>query len=104
MEVFGTNRPSHPDPVLSPGRRSAPAGPVAWGLCPLARRKGSPALDRDGLPSLPRGCVFPTLAMASIRLCRPGDPPPSRSPLHLAPPGLADGQGCSAALRFNPSP
>ncbi len=62
MAVFETNRPSHPDPVLAPGGRSAPAGPIAWGLCPLARRKGSLALDRDGLPSLPRGYVFPTLA------------------------------------------
>lgn len=62
MEVFGANRPSHPDPVLAPGHRSAPVGLMAWGLCPLARRKGSLALDRDGLPSLPRGCVFPTLA------------------------------------------
>ncbi|SNB72720.1 MULTISPECIES: hypothetical protein [unclassified Agrobacterium] len=62
MEVLGANRPSRPDPVLAPGRRSAPAGPMAWGLCPLVRRKGSLTLDRDGLPSLPRGCVFLALA------------------------------------------
>lgn len=34
---------------------------IAWGLCPLARRKGSLTLDRGGLPSLPRGCVIFTL-------------------------------------------
>ncbi|MFJ6327628.1 MULTISPECIES: hypothetical protein [unclassified Rhizobium] len=50
------------DPVLMPGLRSALAGTVTWGRSPLARRKGSLALDRDGLPSLPRGCVFLTLA------------------------------------------
>lgn len=50
------------DPVLASGRRSALAGLVAWGRCPLARRKGSLMLDRDGLPNLPRGCVFLTLA------------------------------------------
>ena len=34
---------------------------IAWGLRPLARRKGSLALDRDGLPNLPRGCLILTL-------------------------------------------
>jgi hypothetical protein len=52
---------SHPDPVSVPGRRSALTGPIAWGRCPLARRKGSLTLDRDGLPGLPRGCLFLTL-------------------------------------------
>ncbi len=66
------NRPSYPDPVLSPGRRSALVGPIAWGLCPLARRKGSQTLDRDGLPSLPRGCVFLTLAKSFDPLVQAG--------------------------------
>jgi hypothetical protein len=39
----------------------ARAGRVAWGRCPLARRKGSLTLGRDGFPSLPCGCVFHTL-------------------------------------------
>jgi len=65
-------RPSHLDPVLAPGHRFALAGPVAWGLCPLARRKGSLALDRDGLPSLPRGCVFLTLAKSFDPLVQAG--------------------------------
>lgn len=72
MAVFEANRPSHPDPVFVPGRRSASAGPMAWGLCPLARRKGSLALDRDGLPSLPRGCVFLTIAHGSDPLVQAG--------------------------------
>ena len=72
MDVFGSDRPSHPDPVLAPDRRSAPAGPMAWGLCPLARRKGSLGLDRDGLPSLPRGCVFLTLAHSFDPLVQAG--------------------------------
>ena len=72
MAVFETNRPSHPDPVLAPGRRSAPAEPFAWGRCPLAQRKGSLALDRDGLPSLPRGCMFLTLAKSFDPLVQAG--------------------------------
>jgi len=72
MEVFETHLPSHPDPVFRFGRRSALAGPVAWGLCPLARRKGSLTLDRDGLPSLPRGCVFLTLAASFDPLVQAG--------------------------------
>lgn len=38
------------------------------------------------------------------RPCQAGDPPPPAAALALATPGLADGQGCSAALRFNLSP
>ncbi|KFL26909.1 hypothetical protein JP74_10820 [Devosia sp. 17-2-E-8] len=45
---------------------------IAWGLRPLARRKGSLALDRDGLPSLPRGCVFLTLAKSFDPLVQAG--------------------------------
>lgn len=35
------------------------------------------------------------------RPCQAGDPPPRPAALALATPGLADGQGCSAPLRFN---
>jgi len=62
MQIFQLHRlcPSWSGPdarrplALMPGR-------VTWGRCPLARRKGSLTLGRDGLPSLPRGCVFHTL-------------------------------------------
>lgn len=84
-------------PIGSRPPASAPLSPgKLLGGLPPARRKGSLSLDRDGFPGLP--------PRRSSAPCRPGDPPPPRSPLHLAPPGLADGQGCSAALRSNPSP
>ncbi|WP_273793796.1 hypothetical protein [Brucella anthropi] len=63
---------SRSDPVFAPGLRSALAVPIAWGLRPLARRKGSLTLDRDGLPSLPRGCVFLTLALGFDPLVQAG--------------------------------
>ncbi|MFG1359026.1 hypothetical protein [Xanthobacter pseudotagetidis] len=56
---------------LRPGLRAALAG-GAWGLCPLARRKGPLALDRDGIPSLPRGRVFLTLANSFDPLVQAG--------------------------------
>ena len=43
-------------------------------------------------------------ARVVARPCQAGDPPPRPAALALATPGLADGQGCSAALRFNLSP
>ena len=48
-----------------------------YGAPPLARGKGTRpmAADRPGLPNLPRHWAS----------CRPGDPPPGRSPIHLLP-------------------
>ncbi len=60
------------DPVLMPSRRFALAGRIAWGRCPLARRKGSLTLDRDGLPCLPRGCVIIILSNSFDPLVQAG--------------------------------
>jgi len=83
--AFGLGGLGHRAPASLPAITFTHATPIAWGRCPLARRKGSLTLGRDGIPGLP--------TRRSSVPCRPGDPPPSRPPLRLTPPGLADGQG-----------
>ena len=86
---------AHPDKILLPGLRWRSCRMrFAWGAAP-ARRKGSLTLVRDGLPNFRAPDQVRGLCRRVIPL-RPGA---------LAPctPGLADGQGCSAALRFNPA-
>ncbi len=88
-----------PDRILLPASASLWSGGFARGSAP-ARRKGSLTLGRAGLPSLPRGYVLAHCRQTSIRLCRPGDPPPARPPLHLATPvsptGRVAAQRCAS--------
>ena len=72
----------YPDPVLVAGLCFALAELVAWGRCPLARHKGGRAVS----PAFRADMCSRTFVMTSIRLCRPGDPPPPVRPCALHPP------------------
>src|SRR5713226_2391292 len=71
---------AHPDQILCPASAGALAGIVLLGALPPRAAQGiaDARPGRSPQPSAPRTLVR--------GLCRPGDPPPSRPPLHLAPP------------------
>src|SRR6266478_9630425 len=72
-------RLAHPDQILLRPPLALLPDEVCLGRCPRAAQGIADARPgRSPQPSAPRTLVR--------GLCRPGDPPPSRPPLHLAPP------------------
>jgi len=90
-------RLAHPDQILLPGLR--------WRSCRMSFAWGAALAAAQGIADArPGRSPQPSAPPDQVRgLCRPGDPLPSRLALAPCAPGLAEGQGCSAALRFKPS-